>query len=208
MRSVLAGLIMFVSTTALAYNEAERCRIDLDPYAVPAYVPGFLGQGKDGPVPNMIPLDTGKCVMQDQFRPVLTLTSDEVSAFGLESQGRRVVANVHLMDGWYVARGHSETRVFFDEPVYLVPQQPPQAKMIQTMELMFTANPTGVTAADRDEPIKTFDGSLLQARGIHTRESRLAVIHGIFNLCECIGGHASMDEAKNCPEAQDKMRMY
>jgi hypothetical protein len=68
--------------------------------------------------------------------------------------------------------GHAETRVFFDEPVYLVKQNQPTV-ISEVYQLMFTANPTGATMEDRDEPIKTFDGSLMQARGIGTKESRL-----------------------------------
>jgi hypothetical protein len=75
----LIYMLLFVTVTisfvalGLPLNEAARCRIDSDMYAVPAYVPGFCGEGKNGPVPNMIPLDTGRCVKQDQFRPVLDL---------------------------------------------------------------------------------------------------------------------------------------
>lgn len=199
MIKILALLSLSFSCIAFGINESERCRISGDSFAIPAYVPGFLGQGKDGPVPNIFPLDTGKCVQQDEFRPVQTLAKAERDLFGIEESGRRYVANVRTFDGWYIASipvhsvsemyflvnirqmpilgkrgGHAETRIFFNEPVYLIPQWPLNPlKRIETHELLFTANPTGATAEDRDDPIKTMDGSLLQARGVHTRESRI-----------------------------------
>jgi hypothetical protein len=203
MIKILALLSLFFSGVAFGINESERCRVSGDPFAIPAYVPGYLpGQGKDGPLPNVIPLDTGKCVQQNEYRPVLTLANSltEVpEVFWNQSEGRRYVANVRTLDGWYLASipmhavsemfflvnirqmpvlgkrgGHAETRLFFNEPVYLIPQWPLNPlKITETRELVFTGNPTGATAEDRDEPIKNFDGSLLQARGIHTRESRI-----------------------------------
>lgn len=174
------------------FNEADHCRIDADPFAVPAFVP------RHGALPG--PLDANKCVLQHQYRPVLPLTDAEIATYGFQKEaGRRYVANVRGFDGWYTASipvqaasalhfmvnirkmpvlgvrgGHSEMRIHFDEPVVLVPQWPlnPEGR-IETRELVFTANPAPSSPGAQVDPVRNFDGSLLQARGIHTREARV-----------------------------------
>lgn len=181
---ILISFSLLLSSLAMA-NEDIRCRLDDDPYAVPAYV--------DARVP--VPVDVGKCVAQDQFRPVLSLSEEDNKLFS-EHPGRRV-ANIRTVDGWYMGSvpthavremyflvnirhmpvlgkrgGHSEVRVFFDEPVYLIKQYGGHDIRLAD-ELIFTANPVGSTEQDRHNTLKNFDGSLLQARGVQTRESRL-----------------------------------
>lgn len=216
---VLAGDVGNVDEEALlrvaaeahppAFNEVPRCKIDTDPYAVPAYVHGLLpGEGRNGPPANPkaprlpVPLDVGHCVAQDQYRPVMALTNEESEIYGFNaatSTGRRIVANVRDVDGWYTASipsyaatdiyfnvnirqmpvlgkrgGHSEARVFFSEPVILTPQWPLAPwRQREVYDLVFTANPTGINSAAREDPVRAFDGSMLQARGIQTREARL-----------------------------------
>jgi hypothetical protein len=186
-----------------AFNEVERCRVLADPFAIPAYVPGLLpGEGRNGPIKNttLKPSDTGHCVDQKDYRPVLFLTPEESNGYALPQQiGRVSVANVRGLQGWYTASipttsaayanfmvairrmpvlgvrgGHAELRIFFTEPVVLTPQWPKNSsKAFQTHELIFTTNPTGFDGPSRYDTVKNFDGSLLNARGIHTREIRI-----------------------------------
>ncbi len=185
------------------FNEVERCRTNNDPFAVPAYVFGLLpGEGRSGPIDRPIfkPSDTGTCVDQRDYRPTLTLSAEETTRYGFENWSDRIsVANVRATDGWYTASipfnaareanfmvvirkmvllgvrgGHAQLRVKFDAPVILTPQWPANpANRIETDELIFSANPTGFDGPSRYDPIKNFDGSLLNARGIHTREESL-----------------------------------
>jgi hypothetical protein len=188
---------------APAFNEVERCRISEDPFAIPAYIYGiFPGEGRNGPgISNPFhPSDVGHCVDQKDYRPVLTLTPDEIIQYNLLQDSNRIsVGNVRALDGWYTASipfnaashanflvaihnmpvlgvrgGHAELRVFFSEPVILTPQWPANPEnRVETDELIFTANPTGFDGPSRHDPVKNFDGSLLNARGIHTREIRI-----------------------------------
>lgn len=177
-----------------AANESERCRVNADPFVVPAYVFNLPFQ--------LPPQDSGKCVEHRHYRPALLL--QDATSYGFDPKpSNRIVANVRHYEEWYVAsipveavsslvfqvsirpmrglgtRGaHAQMRVFFDEPVELTPQWPANpAQRFQVSELIFTANPVGVDDASREDPRKNFDGSLLQARGIHTRETR---IHDAF----------------------------
>ncbi len=202
--TAFAGTIpAFATPRTPGFNEVERCRKNNDPFAVPAYVFGLLpGEGRDGPIGRRIlkPSDTGTCVDQQDYRPILTLSDEEASAYGFENRSDRIsVANVRAIDGWYTAsipfnaareafflviirkmvvlglRGsHAQLRIKFNEPVILTPQWPANpANRIETDELLFSANPTGFDGPSRYNPIKNFDGSLLNARGIHTREESL-----------------------------------
>jgi hypothetical protein len=185
------------------FNETDRCRVDTDSFAIPAYVPGlFPGEGREGPLSRRVlkPGDAGQCVMQSEYRPVVPLTESEISGFGLERDNARVyVGNVRTLDGWYAASiplfaarealfmisirrmpvlgvrgGHSEIRVKFGDDVILIPHDNNGAEeTLRTRELVFTANPTGFDGPSRYDPVKNFDGSLLNARGIQTIENRL-----------------------------------
>jgi hypothetical protein len=146
------------------------------------------------------PTDLNACVDRSHYRPVLNLSQYGQEAYGqFEDSNHVVVANVRHFDKFYVARipvtkishmnfmeaitpmpilgvrgGHAEMRVFFSEPVRLVPQWPyGEGSVLHVRELIFTGNPAGVLPVDRTHPLKNFDGSLLHARGIHTLETRL-----------------------------------
>ncbi len=199
--SAMQAGVAFARTPA--FNEVERCRISEDPFAIPAYVHGlFPGEGRNGPGTKnpLKPSDVGYCVDQKDYRPVLTLTPEEINQYSFPPDANRIsVANVRALDGWYTASipynaaqyanflvaihnmpvlgvrgGHSELRVFFNEPVILTPQWPANPEnRVEAYELIFTTNPAGFDGPSRYEPIKNFDGSLLNARGIHTREIRI-----------------------------------
>jgi hypothetical protein len=187
------------------HNEDSRCILTDDPFDVPAYIfagkPHLPSDVINLQIPNNEnPMDLGKCVNRDHYRPVLKLSTYGQNAYEqFEDREHVVVANVRHLEMFYVARipikkitamnfmavtaelgvmgvrgAHAEMRVFFSEPVKLVAQWPlNSAPEFTVNELIFTGNPTGVDLADRRDALKNFDGSLLHARGIHTIETRL-----------------------------------
>lgn len=198
----LASSFASLAPAGLTLNEDERCRQDADPFSVPAFIHPFGWDGVDTESQRLLslPRDTWQCVEQAYYRPVLSVSEDRLGDYGLASiSGYRVLANVRHMKQWYVAavpvgavesvvfqvlvrpmkvlgtRGaHSQIRVFFNRPVLLTPQWPVDPEgTLQTDELIFTANAAGINEASREDIVKNFDGSLLQARGVHTRETRL-----------------------------------
>jgi hypothetical protein len=177
------------------------------------------------------PLDLGRCVDRSHYRPVLTLSKEGQEAYGQwEDSEHVVVANVRHLEKFYVARipvtkishmnfmetvtkmavlgvrgGHAEMRVFFSEPVRLVPQWPyGEGQDLYVRELIFTGNPTGVNSGDRTDTVKNFDGSLLHARGIHTLETRLK---DSFVDSSAITEH-QFRMKMNAKESEDYVRYY
>lgn len=170
------------------------------------------------------PTDNGRCVDQSHYRPALVLNDAGKAAYGWNAEnGRIYIANVRSFDGFYTAsipldsikslilqvavgpmsvlgvrENHSQIRVQFAKAVVLTPQWPrsPNVRK-EVFDLILSANPTGVTEAARQDPVRGVDGSLLQARGVYTLDVRLfdAMITAKDHTIEQFRLRASADEA-------------
>lgn len=134
-----------------------------------------------------------ECIDLHEFRPALTLLPEEKQAWNLpNSAGHMAIANVRGISQFYVASipldslewlhfnvyearpvgGHAEVVAHFSQPVILRPQFPAQNTQTRTtFELVLSLQ--GISSANADFTLASFDGSFLSAITVSLPEFKL-----------------------------------